>query len=124
MVDQPDREAAERQRGKSRDRRNSRRRAQAHVERDAVDDDVRDVDELGHRRDAETGEDADDDRDDDQRQLAGAHAARAGARRRRAKAERRALSGNARRRVHRPARSRPVARQCATAAPNSASAIA
>ena len=123
MVDQPDRQAAERQRGEGRDRRDARRRAQPHVERDAVDDDVRDVDELGHRRHAEAGQDADDDRDDDERQLAGAHH-RPQARGGRSKAERRALIENARRRAHRPARSRPVARQWATAAPNSSSASA
>ncbi len=122
MVDQPDREAAERQRGEGRDRRDPRRRAQPHVERDAVDDDMRDVDELGHRRHAEASEDADDDRDDDERQLAGAHH-RPQARGEGESGEARA-HGNARRRVHRPARSRPVARQCATAAPNSASASA
>ena len=73
MVDQPDREAAERQRGEGRDGQNPRRRAQSHVERDAVDDDMGDVDELGHRRHAEASEDANDNRDDDDRQLAGAH---------------------------------------------------
>ena len=62
---EPDREAAERQRGEGRDRQDPRRRAQSHVERDAVDDDMRDVDDHGHRRHAEAGEDADDDRDDD-----------------------------------------------------------
>ena len=71
--DQPDGEAAERQRGEGGGGRNPRRRAQSHVERDAVDDDVRDVDELAHRRHAEAGQNADDDRDDDQRQFAGAH---------------------------------------------------
>ena len=72
-VDQPDRQAAEGQRGESRQRENSRRRAQSHVERDAVDRDVGDVGELGHRGDAEAGQDADDDRDDDQRKFIGAH---------------------------------------------------
>ena len=71
-VDQPDGEAAEGQRGESRERGDARRRAQSHVERDAVDRDMGEVDELGHRGHAEAGQDADDDCDDDQRQFIGA----------------------------------------------------
>ncbi len=135
-LDQPESEPAEGKREERRERGNPRRRAQSHIERDAVDRDMRAFRDEGHRGHAEAGQGADDGRDDDLREFIGADdgaQARPGdeqpapsgdlheawrARPRRASGAAAVIAPSP------PARSISVTRQCATAMPNSSSATA
>ncbi len=71
-IDGAERKARQHRRGESGDRRDPRGGAEARIERNAVDHDMRDIDDQRHHADGDARERADDDRQRDQPELAAA----------------------------------------------------